>query len=57
MEGGDEDEVLFYRQRLDKAAGGEVTLLQWSPTMDVLALAFADQSVGLIVIIIYMQID
>ena len=41
----DEEEKLCYRQRAEKAAGGEVTLMQWSPTMDVIALAFKDHSV------------
>lgn len=39
-------EALSYRQRLEKPAGGEVVLMQWSPTMDLLAASFADNSVS-----------
>jgi len=39
-------EVLCYRQRVEKSTGGEITLMQWSPTMDLLAAAFADNSVS-----------
>ena len=38
-------EVLSYRQRLEKPAGGEIVLMKWSPTMDLLAATFADNSV------------
>ena len=38
-------EVLSYRQRLEKPTGGEIVLMQWSPTMDLLAATFADNSV------------
>lgn len=38
-------EVLSYRQRLEKPAGGEIVLMKWSPTMDLLAATFADKSV------------
>lgn len=37
---------LCFKQRAEKSTGGEVTLLEWSPTMDILALAFADHSVS-----------
>ena len=40
-----EEEKLCYKQRAEKSAGGEVTLLEWSPTMDVIAIAFSDNSV------------
>ena len=40
-----EAETLGYRQRLEKPAGGDLVLLQWSPTMDLLAATFADNSV------------
>lgn len=42
----EEEEKLCYRQRVEKATGGEVVLIHWSPTMDVAALAFADHSVS-----------
>ena len=46
MDGEEEEqEKLCYRQRAEKAAGGEVVNMQWSPTMDVIALAFSDNSV------------
>ena len=45
MDEQEDEEKLCYRQRAEKAAGGEVTLMQWSPTMDVIALAFKDHSV------------
>jgi hypothetical protein len=52
MEGYDPDastasasEALAYRQRLEKPAGGEIVLMKWSPTMDLLAASFADNSV------------
>lgn len=38
-------EVLSYRQRLEKPAGGEIVLMKWSPTMDLLVATFADKSV------------
>lgn len=38
-------EVLSYRQRLEKSTGGEIVLMKWSPTMDLLAATFADNSV------------
>ena len=38
-------EVLNYRQRLEKSTGGEIILMKWSPTMDLLAATFADNSV------------
>ena len=38
-------EVLCFKQRTEKSAGGEVILMQWSPTMDLLAAALADHSV------------
>ena len=41
----EEEEKLCYRQRAEKATGGEVVLIHWSPAMDVVALAFADHSV------------
>lgn len=37
--------ALNYRQRLEKSAGGEIVLMEWSPTMDLLAATFADNSV------------
>ncbi len=40
------NEPLCYRQRAEKSTGGEMVLMAWSPTMDVLASAFADRSVG-----------
>ena len=39
------EQKLCYRQRAEKAAGGEVVSMQWSPTMDVIVLAFSDHSV------------
>ena len=41
-----EAEALSYRQRLEKSAGGEIVLMEWSPTMDLLAATFADNSVS-----------
>ena len=38
--------VLRYRQRLEKSTGGEVMLMAWSPTMDLLAAALSDHSVS-----------
>ncbi len=38
---------LCYKQRLEKFTGGEVVLMQWCPTMDLLAIALADHSVSL----------
>ena len=38
--------VLRYRQRLEKSTGGEVQLMEWSPTMDLLAVVLADHSVS-----------
>ena len=43
---GDSGEMLCYCQRVEKSTGGEMTLMQWSPTMDLLAAAFADNSVS-----------
>ena len=47
-EGGSEGEAetLSYRQRLEKQAGGDLVLMQWSPTMDLLAATHADNSVN-----------
>lgn len=42
-------QVLRYKQRLEKSTGGEVVLMEWSPTMDLLAVALADHSVMLCV--------
>ena len=41
----EEESRLCYRQRKEHSSGGEITLMKWSPTMDVIALAFADNSV------------
>ena len=41
----EEEEVLCYRQRAEKSTGGEMRAMQWSPTQDLLAAAFADNSV------------
>ena len=38
--------ALRYRQRLEKSSGGDAVLMEWSPTMDLLAVALADHSVG-----------
>ncbi len=38
--------ALRYKQRLEKSSGGEAVLMEWSPTMDLLAIALADHSVG-----------
>ena len=43
---GEEEEVLCFRQRVEKSTGGEIIMMQWSPTMDLLAAAFADNSVS-----------
>lgn len=43
---GEGEEVLCFRQRAEKSTGGEIILMQWSPTMDLLAAAFADNSVS-----------
>lgn len=43
-------QVLHYRQRLEKSTGGEVKLMEWSPTMDLLAVAMADHSVRSLVV-------
>lgn len=42
----EEEDALCYRQRVEKSTGGEMTQMQWSPTMDLLAAAFADNSVN-----------
>ena len=42
----EQEENLCYKQRADKPSGGEVALLKWSPTMDVIAIAFSDNSVS-----------
>ncbi|KAL5516648.1 hypothetical protein EMCRGX_G002035 [Ephydatia muelleri] len=42
-----ENEAPGYRQRAEKSTGGDMTLMQWSPTMDLLAAAYADHSVVL----------
>lgn len=47
MDESSETAVLRYRQRLEKSTGGEVVLMEWSPTMDLLAVALADHSVRL----------
>ena len=39
--------ALGYRQRLEKQAGGEIVLMKWSPTMDLLAATFNDNRVSL----------
>jgi hypothetical protein len=36
---------LRYKQRLEKSTGGEVVLMEWSPTMDLLAIVLSDHSV------------
>jgi anaphase-promoting complex subunit 4 len=41
--GGD----LAYKLRSEKSANNEITLMKWSPKLDVIALAFADKSVAL----------
>ena len=41
-------EVLGYRQRLEKPAGGDIALMEWSPTMDLLAATFVDNSVSIL---------
>ena len=38
---------LCFKQRAEKSTGGEVILMEWSPTMDILALAFSDHSASL----------
>lgn len=43
---GEGEEVLCFRQRVEKSTGGEMIMMQWSPTMDLLAAAFADNSVS-----------
>lgn len=45
--GSESVQVLRYRQRLEKSTGGDVILMEWSPTMDLLAVALADHSVRL----------
>lgn len=52
MEGEDESsadsegpQTLCFKQRLEKSTGGEVVLMEWSPTMDLLAAVFKDHSV------------
>lgn len=42
---GADHDVLCFKQRTEKSTGGEVILMQWSPTMDLLAAALADHSV------------
>ena len=37
---------LCFKLRAEKSTGGEVTLLEWSPIMDIVALAFSDNSVS-----------
>ena len=46
---------LCYKQRAEKPSAGEITLMEWSPTMDVIALAFADFSVSYKTILIAIQ--
>jgi len=45
-EGDEEVPELCFKERAEKSTGGEVVLLEWSPTMDILALAFSDHSVS-----------
>ena len=45
-EGDEEVPELCFRERAEKSTGGEVVLLEWSPTMDILALALSDHSVS-----------
>lgn len=52
--GHEEEENLCYKLRSEKSSGGgggggEIAMLEWSPTMDVVAIAFADHSVSLII--------
>jgi len=43
--GGDTTQQPRYLQRLERTTGGQVVLMEWSPTLDLLAVALADQSV------------
>ena len=52
----EEEEGLCYRQRAEKSTGGEMRQMQWSPTQDLLAAAFADNSVRKNNEIIYLQL-
>ena len=56
MEEGEEEEeegggsvetaaAVSYRQRLEKSLEKEMVLMEWSPTMDLLAATLADKSV------------
>lgn len=40
--------ILCYKLRTEKSSGGgaEISLLEWSPTMDVIAIAFTDRTVS-----------
>ena len=42
-------EALRYKQRLEKSTGAEMFLMKWSPVADLLAAAFTDHSVSLVV--------
>ena len=42
-----EPEEGLFRHRGEKSCGGELNIMRWSPTMDLLAAAFSDDSVKL----------
>lgn len=44
-EQGPEEDVLCFKQRTEKSTGGDIILMEWSPTIDLLASALADHSV------------
>lgn len=49
MESEEESESrLSFKQRAEKSTGGDVVLIQWSPKMDVIALAFSNHSVSIL---------
>ena len=47
--------AMRYRQRLEKSSGGEAVLMEWSPTMDLLAVALADHSVRQFVLSVHFS--
>lgn len=48
--------ALRYKQRLEKSSGGEAVLMEWSPTMDLLAIALSDHSVSSTLILLTVHL-
>lgn len=43
-------ETLCYKQRAEKSTGAEMVLMKWSPVADLLAAAFSDHSVSVLLL-------